>query len=123
PGGGCAAWPRRAAGGIMTGAGAHGGRRAAETAMHLLYLRLGSGSPVVAMSPTRVGLLPLSRLAMVGFLLAWAIGWYRASVGEGAREEVAMIDPAELMRLRELAEAKRREAQAAQAGGQVPPAP
>jgi len=91
--------------------------------MHLLYLLLGIGSLIVAMSTTSVGLLALSLLAMVGFLLAWAIGWYRARVGEGAREEVAMIDPAELMRLRQLAEAKRREAQAPQAGGQAPPAP
>ncbi len=40
-------------------------------------------------------------------------GWYLERIGDATRGEVMMIDPVELRRLRELAEARRREAAAA----------
>jgi len=50
----------------------------------------------------------LALLAALGFLLAWARGWYVAKIGDASqRDALPMIDPAELRRLREQAEARR----------------
>lgn len=90
--------------------------------MHWLYLLLAIGALLFALTTRSGGLLALCLLASAGFLLAWAAGWYRERVGDSRRDEMAMIDPLELRRMRELAEARRREAAAAQAG-EAPPAP
>ena len=47
---------------------------------------------------------------------AWALLWYQDRMGGSQRDESAMIDPLELRRLRELAEARKRQAAEAQAG-------
>jgi len=92
--------------------------------MHWLYLLLAIGALLLALTTRSSALLGLALLAAAGFLLAWAAGWYRERVGDGHRDEMAMIDPAELRRLRELAEARRRDAAAAsQTGTGAPPAP
>ena len=62
-------------------------------------------------------------LAALGFFLAWIRGWYLERIGGRQQNELAMIDPAELRRLRELAEARKREAATASPPqGPVPPA-
>src|SRR5690606_25283040 len=94
-----------------------------RTPMHWLYLLLAIGALLLALTTRSSALLGLALLAAAGFLLAWAAGWYRERVGDGRRDEMAMIDPAELRRLRELAEARRRDAAAGQAGTGAPPAP
>lgn len=91
--------------------------------MHWLYLLLAIGALLLALTTRSSAMLALALLAAAGFLLAWAAGWYRERVGDGRRDEMAMIDPAELRRLRELAEARRRDAAAGQAGTGAPPAP
>lgn len=91
--------------------------------MHWLYLLLAIGALLLALTTRHGWLLGLSLLASVGFLLAWAGGWYRERVGGSRRDEMAMIDPAELRRLRELAEARRRDGTARAPGTGMPPAP
>lgn len=90
--------------------------------MHWLYLLLALGALMLALTTHSAGLLALWLLMMAGFLRAWVVGWYRERIGQGSRDEVAMVDPAELLRLRQLAEARRREA-AVRQGGDSPPAP
>ncbi len=43
----------------------------------------------------------------VSLFVAWIMGWYAARVGSNARDESQMIDPVELRRLREIAEARK----------------
>lgn len=107
----------------MADAGAHGRRRhLRRIAMHWLYLLLAIGALMLAITTRSGGMLMLWLLATVGFLLAWVVGWYRNRIGEVSREEVAMVDPVELHRLRQLAEQRRREAAAQAAAGEEPQA-
>ncbi|WP_028919335.1 hypothetical protein [Pseudoxanthomonas suwonensis] len=78
--------------------------------MHWLYLLLAVGALLLAMNASHVWLVMLALLATLGFLALWARGWYLERIGESQRDESAMIDPVELRRLRELAEARRRAA-------------
>jgi hypothetical protein len=57
----------------------------------------------------------LCLLVSLVLFVAWAMGLYAARVGSGSRDESQMIDPLELRRLREIAEARK-------AGMQQPPA-
>lgn len=91
--------------------------------MHWLYLLLAIAALLLALTTRSGAMLALALLAAAGFLLAWAAGWYRERVCDGRRDEMAMIDPAELRRLRELAEARRRDAAAGQTRTGAPPAP
>ena len=82
--------------------------------MHWLFLLMAIGSMVMAMRTTSMALMVALMLASLGLFLAWIIGWYGRRVGDSSRDQSAMIDPAELRRLREVAEARRNAA--------VPPA-
>lgn len=75
--------------------------------MHWLFLLLGAGAMVIAMRTTSTALMVLSLLAALGLFLAWIVGWYSRRMGESGRHETQMIDPTELRRLREIAEARR----------------
>jgi len=88
--------------------------------MHWLYLLLAIGALVVALRTTSLALMMICLLAALGLLIAWVMGWYAARVGDSSRDASQMIDPSELRRLRELAEA--RKAAAAQPP-EEPPAP
>jgi len=92
-----------------------------EKPMHWLHLLLAIVALGLALTTRSGGLLMLCLLACGGFLVAWVVGLYRERVGDGRRDEMTMIDPAELLRLRALAEARRREAAAGQTGPGVPP--
>jgi len=82
--------------------------------MYWLFLLLALAAFVVAFSTPHMSLLVLALLAALGFLLAWARGWYVAKIGDASqRDAVPMIDPAELRQLREQAEARRAAAAAA----------
>lgn len=88
--------------------------------MYWLYLLLSLGALVMAMQASSTVWVVLCLLVSLALLVAWVMGWYSARVGERQRDESQMIDPAELRRLRELAEARK---QAASSSPTEPPAP
>ncbi|NUS60787.1 MAG: hypothetical protein HOQ01_07550 [Lysobacter sp.] len=88
--------------------------------MHWLMLALAIGAFALAWNTTNALLMGLALLVGLGLLLAWILGLYSARVGARARDETAMIDPMELRRLREQAEARKVAAQQQQSG--EPPA-
>jgi hypothetical protein len=89
--------------------------------MHWIYLLLAVGALLLAIKTVHVWLLVLSLLAALVLMLAWMRGWYLDRSGAGARDESMMIDPVELRRLRELAEARKREAGATPSHDPAPP--
>jgi len=81
--------------------------------MPWVYLLLAIAAFVVAFKTSSVALAALCLLAALGLLLAWVLGLLAQRVGSRSRDEATMLDPAELRRLREQAEARR--------AGNVPP--
>lgn len=79
--------------------------------MHWLLLLLAFGAMAVALKTSSVGLMAVCLLAALGLLVLWVLGWYSARVGSRSRDEISMIDPAELRRMREQAEARKLAAQ------------
>lgn len=75
--------------------------------MHWLYLLLALSALVVAMQAASSGLLLLGLLASLVFIVLWLVGLYSARMAGRSRDPSAMIDPAELRRLREQAEARK----------------
>ena len=90
--------------------------------MHWLYLLLSFAALLLAITTVHGWLLALSLLAALGFFVAWIRGWYQDRIGSRQQDEMAMIDPLELRRLRELAEAREREAANPPPQGPAPPA-
>ncbi len=84
--------------------------------MPWLYLLLGLLAMGVAMKTASSGLMALSLLVALVFFVLWLVGLYSARVAGRGRDVSAMIDPAELRRLREQAEARK-------AAGVTPDAP
>ncbi|MDG2517677.1 hypothetical protein L3D22_02700 [Lysobacter soli] len=84
--------------------------------MHWLYLLLALVALAVAFKTTSVAVLMVCLLAALGFGLAWVLKLLAARVDSQTRDSTLILDPAELRRLREQAEARR-----AAAGN--PPAP
>jgi len=82
--------------------------------MHWLFLLLALAAMGVAVRTTSLALMLVCLLASLGLFIAWIMGWYAARVGSSSRDESQMIDPAELRRLRETAEARK--------AGNLPPA-
>ena len=76
--------------------------------MYWLYLLLAIGAMLLSMRTTSSLLMALCLLASLGLFVAWVMGWYAARMGDRQRDDSQMIDPAELRRLRELAEARKR---------------
>lgn len=75
--------------------------------MHWLYLLLALTALVVAMKAASSGLMLLGLLASLVFIVLWLVGLYSARMAGRSRDPSAMIDPAELRRLREQAEARK----------------
>ena len=75
--------------------------------MHWLLLLLAVGALAVALKTSSIGLMAVCLLAALVLLVLWVLGWYSARVGSRSRDEISMIDPAELRRLRDQAEALR----------------
>jgi hypothetical protein len=75
--------------------------------MHWLFLLLALGAMGIALKTSSVVLMAVCLLASLGLFVAWIMGWYAARVGSTRRDESQMIDPVELRRLREIAEARR----------------
>ena len=74
--------------------------------MQWLYLLLFFGALVVAFK-TAGALMGLALLAALGFLLAFILKLAAARVGSRSRDEHLMLDPEELRRFREQAEARK----------------
>ena len=75
--------------------------------MHWLFLLLGFAALAFAVKTTSSVLMVLGMLAALGFWILWLAGLYSARMSGSSRDPSSMIDPAELRRLREQAEARK----------------
>jgi hypothetical protein len=75
--------------------------------MPWVYLLLAVAAFAVAFKTTSIALASLCLLAALGLLLAFTLGLLAQRVGSRSRDEATMLDPVELRRLRDLAEAGR----------------
>jgi hypothetical protein len=89
--------------------------------MPWVFLLLAIAAFAVAFKTTSVALLTLCLLVALGLLLAWVLGLLAQRVGSRSRDEAMLLDPQELRRLREQAEARRAEVSPLQPGPSQPP--
>ena len=82
--------------------------------MYWLFLLLALAALVVAFKASSGLLLVIALLASLGFFIAWILGLLAARIGSSSRDEGMMLDPTELRRLREQAEARKLAAAAQQ---------
>lgn len=75
--------------------------------MPWVFLLLAVASFAIAMTTASVALAVVCILAALALLVAWIMGLVAHRIGTRARDDVMMIDPEELHRLREQAEARR----------------
>ena len=75
--------------------------------MHWLFLLLGLGAMALALKTPSSAVMGFSLLAALVLFVLWLAGLYSARMAGRSRDVSAMIDPAELRRLRELAEARK----------------
>ena len=75
--------------------------------MAWVYLLLAIGAMAVAFKTTSVGVMALCLLVAFGLILAWVMALLAQRIDSRSRSEQAMIDPDELRRLREQAEARK----------------
>ncbi|MBB3818217.1 ABC-type Fe3+ transport system permease subunit [Xanthomonas arboricola] len=73
---------------------------------------------MLAFSTPHVWLLVVSLLVALVLLLLWTRGWFASRMDDTQRDTSSMIDPAELRRLREVAEARKAAALAAARDGE-----
>jgi hypothetical protein len=87
--------------------------------MPWLLILLAAAAFAVAFVTTSMALAVVCLLASLILVVAGVMALLAQRLGSRSRDEVAMIDPAELRRLREQADARRN---AAQSGGDAPAA-
>ncbi len=75
--------------------------------MHWLFLLLGFAAMVVAFKTTSSGLMVVCLIAALVLFVLWLAGLYSARMAGRSRDASMIIDPAELRRLREQAEARK----------------
>lgn len=75
--------------------------------MHWLFLLLAIAAMALAFLTHSMGILAGCLLAALVLLVLWVLGLYQARVAGRARDVMAMIDPAELRRLHERAQARK----------------
>lgn len=85
--------------------------------MHWLLLLLALAALAVAFKTTSVAVLVICLLLALGLVLAWVMKLLADRVDNQSRDSSMMLDPMELRRLREQAEARRN------AAGNPPGAP
>jgi thiol:disulfide interchange protein len=90
--------------------------------MSWLFLLLAAAAFLVAFTTHSVAVLTLSILVALGFTAAWLMGLMAQRVGDSTRSEAMIIDPQELRRLREQAEARRNQTVATPTAEQAPSA-
>ncbi|QCO66649.1 hypothetical protein E4582_10705 [Luteimonas yindakuii] len=84
--------------------------------MPWLFLLLAIAAFAISMSTTSMALAVVCVLAALVFLAIWVLSLLAQRVGTRSRDDTMMIDPQELRRLREEAEARRAAAAAATLG-------
>jgi hypothetical protein len=89
--------------------------------MPWLILLIAAGLLMVALTTTSMALLVVCALASLGLTVFSVMSLLAQRVDNSARSEAMLIDPQELRRLREQAEAKRAEAAAARPADQNAP--
>jgi hypothetical protein len=82
-------------------------QRTMELPMAWLFLLLGFGSLWVAFTASSPALLALALIVALGLFLAFVLKLASDRIGNRSRDEQLMLDPAELRRLREQAEARK----------------
>ncbi|RPE80130.1 hypothetical protein [Vulcaniibacterium tengchongense] len=75
--------------------------------MHWLYLLLALVALAIAFKTSSVAILLVCLLAALALGLAWVMALLAQRVGSHSRDAALILDPAELRRLREQAEARR----------------
>ena len=75
--------------------------------MHWLFLLLGFAAMVVAFKTTSSGLMAVCLIAALVLFILWLAGLYSARMAGRSRDASMIIDPTELRRLREQAEARK----------------
>lgn len=75
--------------------------------MPWLFLLLAIAAFAVALNTASMALAVLCLLAALGLVVAWVLGLLAQRVGNQSRDDSLMVDPQELRRLREQAEARR----------------
>lgn len=75
--------------------------------MHWLFLLLGFAAMVVAFKTTSSGLMLVCLVAALVLFVLWLAGMYSARMGGRSRDASMIIDPVELRRMREQAEARK----------------
>ena len=75
--------------------------------MPWVFLLLAIAAFAIAFKTTSVALVLVCLLVALGLLVAWALSLLAQRVGSRSRDEGLMLDPQELRRLREQAEARR----------------
>lgn len=88
--------------------------------MSWLFLLLAAAAFLVAFTTHSVVVLSISILVALGFTAIWLMGLMAQRVGDSTRNEAMIIDPQELRRLREQAEARRNQNAAGTAGESAP---
>lgn len=81
--------------------------------MPWLFLLLALGAVVIAFTTTSVPLAAIALVLSLVFVVIGVLGLLAQRVGSQSRNEAMMVDPAELRRLREQADARRAAAAAA----------
>ncbi|MEO6366132.1 MAG: hypothetical protein ABIO38_08830 [Luteimonas sp.] len=75
--------------------------------MPWLFLLVALAAFVVAFKASSVALAFLCLLVALGAMVAWVMGLFANRVGSRSRDESLMLNPDELRRMREQAEARR----------------
>ncbi len=75
--------------------------------MYWLFLLLGCAALVVAFKTTSSALMVVCLIAALVSFIIWLAGLYSARMAGRSRDASMIIDPAELRRLREQAEARK----------------
>ncbi len=75
--------------------------------MHWLFLLLAFAAMAFAFMTTSTAILAGCLLAALVLFLLWIMGMYQARVAGASRDATTMLDPVEMRRLREQAEARK----------------
>lgn len=89
--------------------------------MHWVFLALAVGALAVAFTTPHMWLLVVGLIVALLLILMWVRGWYLSRMGDSQHDVSSMIDPTELRRLREQAEARKAAAASGEAEGESGP--
>jgi hypothetical protein len=72
-----------------------------------LFLLLALAALAVAFKTSSIGVLALSLVVALAMVIAWVMSLLAQRIGNASRDEMQILDPDELRRMREQAEARR----------------